>query len=394
MVLRNDEPDIIVGGPSAPPIATEVPAGGDDPLAAPMATAVPVTAFNNPNKNIERTTNADGSIAIKATTTSRRPNGYRDVTIEYFYVPANMAGTVIMSMDSTGEPPSSLYLTKMEQQVLPPGTGEVMSHAPSAPQTTGAAAAVGGNNPVPQPYIHENAVVGGSQRGSWAAVFGCVCIIIVAVGIVGGVRGINNTQNPNYWPTPAPYNWNPTPWAPYPWEASPTPNPTRAGCKDTPGWADQYGFECDWYDGSGSYTGMCSVGQFNQGSMGPPTENCCACGGGSTYIAPTQWPTITPIISPPPTPRPTHSPASACKDTPNWVDLIGLRCDTYTENDFMCDSADTYMGDMGPAAENCCACGGGTVSYTPPPPATSNTAISTPTPTNSAELVRRRKKRE
>jgi hypothetical protein len=68
------------------------------------------------------------------------------------------------------------------------------------------------------------------------------------------------------------------------------------------------------------------------------------------------------------------------------VDLIGLGCDTYTENDFMCDSADTYMGDMGPASENCCACGGGTVSYTPP--------ISTPTPTNPAELVRKRKKRE
>mmetsp|Transcript_20192 Transcript_20192/g.30736 ORF Transcript_20192/g.30736 Transcript_20192/m.30736 type:complete len:388 (+) Transcript_20192:16-1179(+) len=387
-MVGNDEPDIIVGGPSAPPIATAVPAGGDDPSAAPMATAVPVTASNNPSKNIERTTNVDGSIAVKATTTSRRPNGYRDVTIEYFYVPANMAGTVIMSMDSTGEPPSSLYLTKMEQQVLPPGTGEVMSHAPSsAPQATTGATTVGGNNPVPQPYIHENAVVGGSQRGSCAAVFGCVCIIIVAVGIVNGVIEMNDTQNPIYLPpTYAPY-----PWPPYQW-TSPTPTPAR--CKDTPGWVDQYGFECDWYDGSGSYTGMCSVGQFNQGSMGPPTENCCACGGGSTYIPPTQWPTITPIISPPPTPRPTHSPVSACKDTPNWVDLIGLTCDTYTENDFMCDSADTYMGDMGPAAENCCACGGGAVSYTPPPPATSNTAISTPTPTNPADPFRRRKKRE
>mmetsp|Transcript_20194 Transcript_20194/g.30739 ORF Transcript_20194/g.30739 Transcript_20194/m.30739 type:complete len:153 (+) Transcript_20194:16-474(+) len=124
-MVGNDEPDIIVGGPSAPPIATAVPAGGDDPSAAPMATAVPVTASNNPSKNIERTTNVDGSIAVKATTTSRRPNGYRDVTIEYFYVPANMAGTVMvmMSMDSTGEPPSSLYLTKMEQQVASVAAG-------------------------------------------------------------------------------------------------------------------------------------------------------------------------------------------------------------------------------------------------------------------------------
>jgi len=296
-MVGNDEPDIIVGGPSAPPIATAVPAGGDS-SAAPMATAVPVTAFINPIKKIERTTNADGSIAIKATTTSRQSNGYRDVTIEYFYVPANMADTVIMSMDSTGEPPSSLYLTKMEQQVLPPGTIEVMSLAPSSsPQTTtgatAAAAAVGGgrNNPVPQPYIHEDSVVGGRVRRC-AAVFGCVCIIIVAVGIVNGVMEMNDTQNPIYLPpTYAPY-----PWPPYQW-TSPTPTPAR--CKDTPGWVDQYGFECDWY--VSSFSNMCGLSQFNQGPMGPADKNCCACGGGSTYVAPMPWPSRAPIISPPST---------------------------------------------------------------------------------------------
>eukprot|EP00985_Skeletonema_marinoi_P011541 scaffold5490_cov148-Skeletonema_marinoi.AAC.1 len=362
MVVRNDEPDIIVGV---------------DPSAPPMATAVPVTAFNNPNKNIERTTNADGSIAIKATTTSRRPNGYRDVTIEYFYVPANMADTVIMSMDSTGEPPSSLYLTKMEQQVLPPGTGEVMSHAPSAPQTTtGATAAAvgGGGNPVPQPYIHEDTVVGGSHQGSCAVICGCVFILVVAVGVIVGVRGINHTKNPNYWPTPAPYNWNPTPWY-----DPPTPKPTRVGCKDTPGWVDNIGFGCDKFDWS--YSNMCSL----PGPMGPGTRHCCACGGGSTYVAPTPQPSRAPIISPPPTPRPTQSPA--CKDTPNWSDMFGSGCNSYTFV-WSCDVADTYQGSMGSANENCCVCGGGTVpSDTSKAPATSNTAVPSTTPTNPVAVA-------
>jgi len=282
MVVRNDEPDIIIGG---------------DPSAPPFATAVPATAVAIGNKNIERTTNADGSLTVKATATSCRSNGYRDVTIEYFYVPANMAGTVIMSMNSTGEPPSSLYLTKMEQQVFPPGTGEVMSHAPSsAPQTTTAAAAsASGGNPVPQPYIHEDAVERRSGYGRGCAICcACVCIVIVAVAtaIVRGVGGSN-----------AMYPVEPEQWTP------PTPNPTRAGCKDTPGWVDEYGSDCDWYDwydASVTYTDICSALVVNQGSMGPATENCCACGGGSTYVAPMPWPSRAPIISPPPTPSPTR----------------------------------------------------------------------------------------
>ncbi|KAK1733903.1 hypothetical protein QTG54_015430 [Skeletonema marinoi] len=364
MVLRNDEPDIIVGGPSAPPIATAVPAGGDDPsaprwqLLCRSLHSTTLTKHREDNK-CRRINRHKSYYHISSI------NGYRDVTIEYFYVPANMAGTVIMSMDSTGEPPSSLYLTKMEQQVLPPGTGEVMSHAPSsAPQTTGAATAVGGNNPVPQPYIHENAVVGGSQRGSWVAVFGCVCIIIVAVGIVGGVRGINNTQNPIIGLHP----------------------PRIIGILRLGLHIHGRLLQHQILQELDARTRL--VGQINMvsnviGMMGLGLIPACAA---LVSLTKDPWPSAYT--------EPTHSPASACKDTPNWVDLIGLRCDTYTENDFMCDSADTYMGDMGPAAENCCACGGGAVSYTPPPPATSNTAISTPTPTNPAELVRRRKTRE
>ncbi len=360
MVITNDEPDIVVGGdPSAPPIATAVPASA---------------AFNNPNKNIERTTNADGSLVVKATTTSRQPNGYRDVTIEYFYVPANMASTVIMSMDSTGEPPSSLYMTKMEQQVLPPGTGEVVSHAPSAaPAATSGGAAGGGGNQVPQPYTHEHtAVVGGSRSGGaciGAAV--CVVVIIVISAIVSVISGNNNNATKPYWPTPAPYEWNPpSPWYPTPSWSPPTPNPTRDGCKDTPDWIDNYGEGCEWYSYSRS---VCGYGLIYEGSMGPASENCCICGGGSTYVAPTPRPTRAPIVSPPPSPRPTQSPA--CKDTPGWRDLFSNGCEWYLGAVFCDLLSDSYKGDMGSANDNCCVCGGGKDPSTSKAPATSNTPV-------------------
>eukprot|EP00986_Skeletonema_menzelii_P020432 scaffold31166_cov188-Skeletonema_menzelii.AAC.2 len=359
MVLLNDEPDIVVGGyPSAPPIATAVP-------------ATAAATFNDPNKNIERTTNADGSLVVKVTTTSRQPNGYRDVTIEYFYVPASMAGTVIMSMDATGEPPSSLYLTKMEQQVLPPGTGEVMSHAPSAPVTAGATGATtaGGGYPAPQPYVHENtAVVGGSSCGRGAAcAIGIVACVVIFI-IVGAIAGAVNSHTNNHWPTPAPYSWNP----PSPWNF-PTPIPTREGCTDTPNWVDRFDDGCEYYQSSLT----CSDAIMYQGSMGPATKNCCTCGGGSTYVPPTPRPTQAPIVSPPPTLRPTQP--SACRDTPGWVDKYGWNCEMYSPG-FMCEFADIYKGVMGSAAENCCACGGGDVpSNTSRAPATSNTPSVTPT---------------
>mmetsp|Transcript_2665 Transcript_2665/g.3805 ORF Transcript_2665/g.3805 Transcript_2665/m.3805 type:complete len:412 (-) Transcript_2665:193-1428(-) len=374
MVIPSDEPDIIVGGD--PPIATAVPASA--------------AAFNNPNKNIERTTNADGSLVVKATTTTRQPNGYRNVTIEYFYVPANMVGTVIMSMDATGEPPSSLYMTKMEQQVLPPGTGEVVSHAPA---TAGAAGGVGGGgNAVPQPYTHQHtAVAGGRPSGGRGACIGITVFLFIAIAIIGiaGAINVSNSSNHYNWPTPAPYSWEPpSPWYPTPSWGPPTPNPTRDGCKDTPDWVDENGNDCEYYSGTEYYSltsYRCTASWLYEGSMGSASENCCTCGGGSTYVAPTPWPSSAPIVSPPPSPRPTQS--SACKDTPGWKDSLSNGCDYYSLGGFFCDFyADYYKGDMGSANDNCCACGGGKDPSTSKAPATatSNTAVPSVIPPDPA----------
>ena len=362
MVISNDEPDIAVGGVYDAPIATAVPASA-------------ASTFNDPNKKIERTTNADGSLAVKVTTTSLQSNGYRDVTIEYFYVPASMAGTVIMSMDATGEPPSSLYMTKMEQQVLPPGTGGVVSHAPSAPQTVGATATAGGGYPAPQPYVHHNtAVVGGSScEGGKGACVAIAFVAVVAIAIVAGVLSKQNTDN--NWPTPAPWNSPPSPWNPTPWNP-PTPRPTQTGCTDTPDWVDKDGDGCDFYENS-RYS--CNINSF-QGSMGPATKHCCTCGGGSTYAPPTPTTAPTPLPSrAPTTPRPTQP--SACIDTPGFRDSSGWGCNKYKQYDFFCDGADVFKGDMGSATEHCCACGGGNVPSKPSKaPAIFNTPSVAPTP--------------
>ena len=41
--------------------------------------------------NIERTTQLDGSLSVKVTTITHQPNGYRDMTMEYFHIPSDMS---------------------------------------------------------------------------------------------------------------------------------------------------------------------------------------------------------------------------------------------------------------------------------------------------------------
>ncbi len=104
-------------------------------------------------------------------------------------------------------------------------------------------------------------------------------------------------------------------------------------------------------------------------------------------------PEIIGIVSPLPVvaPPPIFSPAVAsnhrsmkinklrsetCFDTPNWKDRDGDGCDWYEEKDSCCSYADNWAGDMGPATEHCCFCGGGSVSL---PPTISLNPTSSPT---------------
>lgn len=149
--------------------------------------------------------------------------------IEYFHIPANMASTVTMSLDAGGSP-SNLYMTKMEQQVLPPGTGAVMSRPPAYPTpgyTTTTTTA--------PPHQQQTVVLGSSENDSrkfLGLCCGTVCLILVILGIVGGAAEESYTQSSggydDYWPTPS--------WTPYP-VSTPSwgyPTPTPPGRSGSP----------------------------------------------------------------------------------------------------------------------------------------------------------------
>ncbi|KAL7533962.1 hypothetical protein ACHAXR_005551 [Thalassiosira sp. AJA248-18] len=78
------------------------------------------SSFLTPQTIIEQTLQPDGSIAIKASTMTPHPNGYRDVKIEHFIVPASDAETIV-AVAPGSPPPSADYLTRVEYRVLSPG---------------------------------------------------------------------------------------------------------------------------------------------------------------------------------------------------------------------------------------------------------------------------------
>ena len=146
-------------------------------------------------------------------------------------------------------------------------------------------------------------------------------------------------------------------------------SPTKF-CLDTPNWTDMYGDGCDFYQ---EFLSVCSFADYRVGNMGPATDHCCVCGKGST-LPPTNSPkpTISPSIS--------SLPTESCFDTSNWKDRINQGCDYYEK--FGCPRADFWAGDMGPATDHCCHCGGGMHTLPPtssPKPSTSPTRSLNPT---------------
>ncbi|KAL9187131.1 hypothetical protein ACHAXT_010851 [Thalassiosira profunda] len=259
-VPANDDPEIVVEGtdpaPSAPPaaISSTLPTVIATPVTSastPAATAPPLAAATTTNAggNVERTTNADGSLTVRITTTRTQPNGYREVTTEHFHIPAGVVSTVALSLDQ-GDPPSSLYMTRMEQQTLPPGTGEVTTRPPAYP-TPGFE-----NNtqtqqhqpdaPASQESNDDSAANRNRRHALGGVLTGIVAVFIIALGISGSSDNNNSPSwsppSPSYtpWPSPSSPSWPSHPWSspshpiwhdsptasPYPTSATPWPVPT------------------------------------------------------------------------------------------------------------------------------------------------------------------------
>jgi hypothetical protein len=101
-------------------------------------------------------------------------------------------------------------------------------------------------------------------------------------------------------------------------------------CLDTSNWKDVNGARCTWYE---KYDHRCpEYGSLYGGSMGPATEHCCYCGGGT------------------------------CTDTPGWYDWSGYDCSWYKVRDdpgcpqYGSQTASAYSTAQRSANDNCCYC--------------------------------------
>ena len=94
---------------------------GGDSVPSPSAPHASSASSSNPSMVMEQSTNSDGSLSVKVTTTTSQPYGYQNVNIEHYHIPSSMVNTVRTSLDVTGEPPSSLYLTSIENTSSPDG---------------------------------------------------------------------------------------------------------------------------------------------------------------------------------------------------------------------------------------------------------------------------------
>lgn len=95
-------------------------ANGDGDGNFPRATSQPIQQQRAPQEIlIEETTRADGSLFIKASTTTPQPNGYCDVKTDHYTIPASAVDAT--APPGTPPPLRSDYLTRVEYRVLPPG---------------------------------------------------------------------------------------------------------------------------------------------------------------------------------------------------------------------------------------------------------------------------------
>ena len=90
-------------------------------LSSPLLQSQPLTV--TPETTIEQTSQSDGSIIIKASTSTPHPNGFRDVKIEYYAIPSSAVGASDTSFTckSSDDAPLKLpseYLTRVEYKTV------------------------------------------------------------------------------------------------------------------------------------------------------------------------------------------------------------------------------------------------------------------------------------
>ena len=161
-----------------------------------------------PETTIEQTSQSDGSIIIKASTSTPHPNGFRDVKIEYYAIPSSAVGASDTSFTckSSDDAPLKLpseYLTRVEYKTVTSDNDDASTIYTALPRRKG---------------DHDNAsissshcyTVGGTRRRlnrrrkrSYGTPILITFVILFLIGIIGvsitrdkdGSRYENNTRD-------------------------------------------------------------------------------------------------------------------------------------------------------------------------------------------------------
>lgn len=102
---------------SAPMLELEDEEGKGTTLASPLLVSSPVET------HVQQTLNPDGSLHVKSSTITSHANanGYRDVKVEHFQIPAGAAAERVLQLGGSGGLPSTEYLSNVEYRILVPG---------------------------------------------------------------------------------------------------------------------------------------------------------------------------------------------------------------------------------------------------------------------------------
>jgi len=239
---NNDvHPRVVRGGgdpePSAPPLTASMTAD-DYSIPTVLATSAPPPFAPHPHlattatataadvdRRVARTNEPDGSLSVDvSTTTTSLPDGYREVVVEHFRIPAGQVAAERASMDD-GRSPGNAYLARVEVRTYPPGTSDDATATATA--TAVATTTTTGRPPSahhPNPHVQR---LGCCAR--CGICWGVFCLVVILLIVLGAMRTVwsssSGMASPGYhfpthhssprpaptlppnmhpWPTPAP----------------------------------------------------------------------------------------------------------------------------------------------------------------------------------------------
>ncbi|KAL7460724.1 hypothetical protein ACHAXS_001169 [Conticribra weissflogii] len=213
------EPEIVISdglgpGPGTEPTTADRPpvpsAPSESHLPAATATAeatststiatATATPIGTTQATIRRTALPDGSLEIQVTSTATdSADGYRHVKTEFYHVPASLAGMAASSLDG-GVVPSALYLTRVEEQVVPPGGDPQPQPQPQQQQEQEQQQQIDNyfQNNQQSPSWHEDRTRKWLLCVLFAVIFGAVLVPVIAVFASRRHRSDTTTWNDDY----------------------------------------------------------------------------------------------------------------------------------------------------------------------------------------------------